>query len=116
MSRGPGRIMIAVEQRLTAEPQPVADLAATVFRVDRNRLTRAQIESVRQACKRLAKRDRAHVTRIRQEVKAYGGRGSSQRVLAAHSAHRCGTPSVAATRPRPACPDSQGVNLTASSI
>ena len=52
MSRGPGIIMVRVTEEVTSEWQSIADLAAAINGVTNP--TRADIESVRRACKRLA--------------------------------------------------------------
>ena len=51
MSRGAGRVMRQVQQRLTTTPTPVMILARDVYGVPEP--TRAQVESVRRAVKRL---------------------------------------------------------------
>ena len=51
MSRGAGRVMRQVQQRLTTTPTPVMILARAVYGVPEP--TRAQVESVRRAVKRL---------------------------------------------------------------
>lgn len=58
MSRGPGRVMRALEARLTPERQPVDALAAAIF--DTGTPTRAQVESVRRAARLLREQGRAH--------------------------------------------------------
>lgn len=61
MSRGAGRVMRELEQRLTGWPTPIVVLARDIYAVDEP--TRAQIESVRRAAKRLASLDLARTPR-----------------------------------------------------
>jgi hypothetical protein len=59
MSRGPGTVMTRLEALLTDEPQTVWWLASAVFEDDDP--SRAQVESVRRAAKRLAAMGRAEL-------------------------------------------------------
>lgn len=73
--------MQAVEALLTDEPHAIRDLACQVYGVDKwDDLTRAQVEAVRRACKRLAQLDRAALSEHRQHrvwPNNPGGRRSS---------------------------------------
>lgn len=57
MSRGAGRVMREVEQRLTEHPIPIVVLAREIYAVDEP--ARAHIEAVRRACRRLIELGRA---------------------------------------------------------
>ena len=61
MSRGDGSVMRAVVERLTDTPTPIEELACDVFGVQR--ATRAQVETVRRAVKRLIEQERADAFR-----------------------------------------------------
>lgn len=84
--------MRAVEPLLTGEPRAIHDLACKVYEVDDwDGLTRAQVEAVRRACKRLAELGRAEVQRRpAYSVRPPGagrawGAGSSPRFLTART-------------------------------
>ncbi len=86
MSKGPGRTMRAVEALLTGTPQAIAEIARHVYGVSGSELTRAQVESVRRACKRLSAIGRAHLgtrqARVMPQVRSTtSGRGSNPRFL-----------------------------------
>lgn len=71
MSRGAGRVMRELEHRLSGWPTPLVVLARDIYAVDEP--TRAQIESVRRAAKRLrdlgrARTPRGCVRRLRTEA------------------------------------------------
>lgn len=83
MSRGAGWTMIAVEAHLSPERRTIHDLAARVYGV--HSVTRAQVEAVRRACKRLAQLDRAELQRRQAYELGRWGRGSNQRFLTARS-------------------------------
>lgn len=61
MSRGAGRVMREVRSILTVEPTPIVVLARRVYGVQEP--SRAQVESVRRASKRLVQLGHAHVRR-----------------------------------------------------
>jgi hypothetical protein len=89
MSKGPGRTMKAVEALITDQPQAIHDLACQLHGVSGwDDLTRAQVESVRRACKRLAALGRAELEkRSSHHVRPagtgkQGGTGSNPRYLA----------------------------------
>jgi hypothetical protein len=76
MSRGDGRVMRAVERRLTANWTPVVVLAREVYDVEQP--TRAQVEAVRRAVRRLVEQERAMRERSRHseptgELNEWGG-------------------------------------------
>lgn len=61
MSRGAGSVMQALEPLLTDRGLPLPVLAACIF--DTEQPTKAQVESVRRAARRLHEMGRAHVMR-----------------------------------------------------
>jgi hypothetical protein len=61
MSRGPGRVMLAVEDRLTTKWRTLPALAADVF--DSDPPTPSQVESVRRAVRRLKQQGKAQAVR-----------------------------------------------------
>lgn len=61
MSRGPGRVMVELEQRLTSKWTPVAVMASDIYGTDPP--TRAQIQAVSRAGRRLQALGRARVSR-----------------------------------------------------
>ncbi len=83
--------MQAVAALLTDEPQAIHGLACQVYGVDQwEDLTRAQVEAVRRACKRLAELDRAELTRlstsrVRPNHDPCGGRGRYPSYLTART-------------------------------
>jgi len=84
--------MNAVQALLTDEPAAIHDLACRVYGVEGwDDLTRAQVETIRRACKRLAQLGRAELQmRPARQVRPVGmgkaqGRGSSPRFLSART-------------------------------
>jgi hypothetical protein len=112
MSRGDGRVMRLVAERLTEVPTPIIVLARDVYGVEQT--TRAQVEAIRRAVKRLAQQERAYAFRAsirtrstlnvrmpRSQAEVEASQHRSQAMMAARlrrhspntsaSAWRCGT-------------------------